>query len=459
MSSFCPKCSLFPTLEFQKNNIHLHCACGYDSTLPLKEYLSSISQIKLDNTKKNEIPSDIISTLTKGKEHIDTYFKELKDKLINKIETAYKESFERNNDILTLLNKLIDNYNGDKTMYSTIVENSKLKIKKCEDESDLNSVVSFFNEYEISRQNAPVDVSKLKEYKLLIDEGPIYSLLLLPDGRIAAGEDRDSILIINPKSDYKCDEIINTTLTPFALCLLSNGNFAALGKDGGLQIFNSQTFKKEFSAKGNFMLKGLSMVGLPNDRVATATSDQVIRVWKSAEPYGSEPITTIKSEDTPYSLVCMKEKNLLVVSYGKVLTMYGLDNYAKVGEIEGMDYVQGKGMCQIDKDRVGLAGYSKFMVVNIETKQIEVEISEKNSIREEKKFCLMKLRDNNTLLCGFGCDSSFDRAAFIFCDVKGRTTKKIDSNIHNQGVLDLVAIDEETFVSCSNEDEIKVWKY
>ena len=66
-----------------------------------------------------------------------------KDKLINKIETAYKESFERNNDILTLLNKLIDNYNGDKTMYNTIVENYKLKIKKCDNESDLASVVSF----------------------------------------------------------------------------------------------------------------------------------------------------------------------------------------------------------------------------------------------------------------------------------------------------------------------------
>ena len=36
-------------------------------------------------------------------------------------------------------------------------------------------------------------------------------------------------------------------------------------------------------------------------------------------------------------------------------------------------------MCQIDKDRVGLAGFRKFMVVNIETRQIEVEISEINS--------------------------------------------------------------------------------
>ena len=67
MSSFCPKCSLFPALDFKKNMIHLHCTCGYDNTLPLKEYLSSISQIKLDNTIKNEILSDIISTLTKAK--------------------------------------------------------------------------------------------------------------------------------------------------------------------------------------------------------------------------------------------------------------------------------------------------------------------------------------------------------------------------------------------------------
>ena len=75
-------------------------------------------------------------------------------------------------------------------MYNTIVENYKLKIKKCDKESDLASVVSFFNEYEISRQNRPVDIDKLKEVKLLIlDDGSIYSLLVLQDGRIAAGTD------------------------------------------------------------------------------------------------------------------------------------------------------------------------------------------------------------------------------------------------------------------------------
>ena len=100
-------------------------------------------------------------------------------------------------------------------MYNTIVENYKLKIKKCDNESDLASVVSFFNEYEISRQNRPVDIDKLKEVKLLIlDDGSIYSLLVLQDGRIAAGTDSDTIQIINPKSDYSCDETINTIFTP-----------------------------------------------------------------------------------------------------------------------------------------------------------------------------------------------------------------------------------------------------
>ena len=65
--------------------------------------------------------------------------------------------------------------------------------------------------------------------------------------------------------------------------------------------------------------------------------------------------------------------------------------------------------------------------------------------------CFLKLRDNKTILCGcFG----------IFCFYDMNTKQyKITKNNHNHNITDLLFKDDNTFLSCSFDSTIKVWRY
>ena len=66
--------------------------------------------------------------------------------------------------------------------------------------------------------------------------------------------------------------------------------------------------------------------------------------------------------------------------------------------------------------------------------------------------CFLKLRDNKTILCG--CDNGTLR----FYDMNTEQYK-ITNNNHNAHITDLLFKDDNTFLSCSLDHTIKVWKY
>ena len=104
---------------------------------------------------------------------------------------------------------------------------------------------------------------------------------------------------------------------------------------------------------------------------------------------------------------------------------------------------------QIDKDRVIVGGYDSFCIVNIDKCVIENRIDDESF---EGVFCFLKLRDNKTILCG--CKYG------IFCFYDMNTEQyKITKNNHNDAITDLLFKDDNTFLSCSEDKTIKVWKY
>ena len=104
---------------------------------------------------------------------------------------------------------------------------------------------------------------------------------------------------------------------------------------------------------------------------------------------------------------------------------------------------------QIDKDRVIVGRFNSFSIVNIDKCIIEKRIKDKSLgyVR-----CFLKLRDNKTILCG--CYNG------IFCFYDMNTEQyKITKNNHNDYITDLLLIDDNTFLSCSTDTTIKVWRY
>ena len=135
--TFCPICPAIPQLEIEFNDIIIRCQCGYENIMPIKDYLSIIRKIPSNNNIlwNNESIDYCKLSVNKAKTYLDTYFTLKKNNIINdllllisKIESAYENSYNRNNNVLSVLTILIDNYNNDDVMYSNIINNSNIDI-------------------------------------------------------------------------------------------------------------------------------------------------------------------------------------------------------------------------------------------------------------------------------------------------------------------------------------------
>ena len=133
-------------------------------------------------------------------------------------------------------------------------------------------------------------------------------------------------------------------------------------------------------------------------------------------------------------------------SEDEILRLWNMSTYQCVTVIEGVDCCWTHSLYQIDKDRVIVGGYNSFSIVNIDKFEIE------NTIKGSAT-CFLKLRDNKTILCGCEFDG-------IFCFYDMNTKQyKITKNNHHRAITDLLLIDDNTFLSCSWDSTIKVWRY
>ena len=137
-------------------------------------------------------------------------------------------------------------------------------------------------------------------------------------------------------------------------------------------------------------------------------------------------------------------------SYDGTLRIWNMSTYQCVNVIEGVQCYFPNSLYQIDKDRVIVGKHkSSFYIVNIEKYIIE------NIIKDETfryVSCFLKLRDNKTILCG--CD----KGTFCFYDMNTEQYTMTKNN-HNDYINDLLMIDDNTFLSCSFDGTMKVWKY
>ena len=117
--------------------------------------------------------------------------------------------------------------------------------------------------------------------------------------------------------------------------------------------------------------------------------------------------------------------------------------------IEGVYCCWINSLYQIDKDRVISGKYGSFCIVNIDKCVIEKRIED---ISLGNVYGFLKLRDNKTIICG--CEYN---GAFCFYDME-RDEYRITKNNHTNIIYDLLLIDDNTFLSCSTDETIKLWR-
>ena len=150
------------------------------------------------------------------------------------------------------------------------------------------------------------------------------------------------------------------------------------------------------------------------------------------------------------SLLYIKERGIMISgSFDVTLRIWNMSTYQCITVIEGVDYCFTNSLYQIDKDRVIVGGYISFCIVNIDKCIIEKRIKDKSL---GSVYCFLKLRDNKTILCG--CY----KGRFCFYDMNTEQYKITNDN-HHIAINDLLLIDDNTFLSCSTDTTIKVWRY
>ena len=152
---------------------------------------------------------------------------------------------------------------------------------------------------------------------------------------------------------------------------------------------------------------------------------------------------------------------MLSRAYEVTLRIWNMSTYQCDKVIEGVDRCfTHNSLYQIDKDRVIIGEHKSFCIVNIDKCVIEKRIKDESI---EYVRCFLKLRDNKTILCG--CNNGM----FCFYDMNTEQYKITKNNhkdsindillIEDRDIYDLLLLDDNTFLSCSEDTTIKVWKY
>ena len=223
----------------------------------------------------NHIFKEIKLDLEKGKKFLNSDFNTYKDELINEylkqineLESAYEESYNRNMNMLSFIQTLINNYDESREMKNSILSNNII-IEQCKDNKNINELIKYYNKYN------SVKIEDVKSIKTITDHaGSVFSLLHLKDGRVASSDNK-TIRIYDPSNDYHCDQVIRRHSEGIpSICQLDDGTIVSCSNDRTIMI-GDYTIN---NAHDIFIYK---VITLPNNRIASCSNDYTIKIWKS----------------------------------------------------------------------------------------------------------------------------------------------------------------------------------
>ena len=282
---------------------------------------------------------------------------------------------------------------------------------------------------------------------------PMSSILILNDNRIAySSNEKYAIKILNPNKNYQCDASL-TGHSNFvnSITQLNDNNIASCSNDHSIKIWSITSYKCLYTISNGHRSYVLKVISLPLNRIATCAGSSEIKIWNTKPPYSDTPIKVLEGHsDSVISLLYIKERDIMLSSSrDDTLHLWNMSTYQCDKVIEGVYCYFTNSLYQIDKDRVIVGGKKSFSIVNIDKCIIEKRIVDESL---EYVRCFLKLRDNKTILCG--CNNG------IFCFYDMNTEQyKITNDNHHSSITDLLLIDDNTFLSCSRDSTIKVWRY
>lgn len=284
----------------------------------------------------------------------------------------------------------------------------------------------------------------------------ITSLILLKDKRIASSSEDYTIKIFNPENDFHCDITINNKTEFFSICQLDNGLIASLLSSHNIALWSIVDCSYQFVAQFNLLQQSEigendssysigKIVSLSGISFAICTEVPEIIIWKD---YETKKILKASNEDV-ISILFIKERNVLISGgYDSKVRIWNMTSFQCVSLIDGAFCIEANSLTRLDDNKIGVGGDRCYAIINIDKCIIEDKISMEDI---DSINCSIKLNDGN-ILCG-----CFDGDATI-SSIKEHNSSVTYLKIHKKCITDFLKINEKTFVSCSKDGSIKVWK-
>ena len=493
--ALCLKCdSNIPLLSILDHTICIKCKCGYNDAVPIAEYLSSYAKEQRKCTYINRCPYhnevvtkydyqepglcdkcktreyDLIDYINIEKqveeakekikkcyEHFDNYFTKLKkdtiDKLnqqIKSVEISYDKSISINKTILSFIEIIVDNFKCDNyRMYTNFTNNVKLNIYPYIKDKGIQSVIDYFTNYNVHEVK---EFYKLKSKDTEMNCNHINSLLNLKDGRIASCSRNGLIKIVNPKKNFNCDiNIITHQNWVQSLCQLDNGNIVSCesSSNSSLMIFsiseNSYKLVHKIDIKyENEHVLSAKVAALSDNRIATGNKSLLIFDGTCKT---DKPLIVLKERKGEIdNILYLREKEIAVTATtSNTVSVWDVKDYQLVTCIEDLMCYGVNQMLRVGKNKI-LFG---LMLYNADTFEEEEDFAQlMNFVYTESHLVL---RDGVHLI-------GVSEEGFVMINMQTGENRIINT-AHKKRILDIKEVDENTFITCGEDNTIRVWKY
>lgn len=205
------------------------------------------------------------------------------------IKEAFKICMKENEDIIWIIQQIFNNFKYNKHNYfvvSNLTRIGEFDLTECKN-SEVKTAGAYFDWYFIGCVKE-LDFSRFVKKKRLYthEDGRVYSLVRLKNGKIASCSSDKTIKIFNLLTN-ECELTIKghtedvTSITQISDNILASGSFDKTVK---IWIINGSTYECEHTYQGH-QNKIQKVITLTKDRIASCSKDKTIIIWSSKKPY------------------------------------------------------------------------------------------------------------------------------------------------------------------------------
>ena len=427
-----------------------------------ESYLLKINKIVSDNISHYNDQKNIIFTLSKFKQQCRNEITFLKE--ILNLYLYFKELNSLNYQIIMNTREIL-NYKFIKISSDNhpIIVEFLLK-NFSEQKKKINRILND----QSTIKSSDLKISNIYPYKLIKNhENYVTNIIQITDLRLASSSTDCSINIYN-KHTYTLEIIIMEHKGGINYIYpIKENKILSSSTDSEIKIFQIQenSYFTEQILIGHISAVNKSIL-LSNDDIASCSWDKTVRIWtknKNDGIYFQKLIIADYSEVID-SLFETNNKNLITSSFiERKLRFWNINSLENKNTLYNIKCNSKSNIfCMINNEILAVCGYYDCGIYLININNYSVVKIIKLSDDKKKNLlvnCIITL-SNNTILTGedLNQEGAFEQWELSKDNILNWNNIGIRKKTHNGGIVSLLQIDNNTFISCANGSIIKIWK-